>query len=59
MRRIKKQQMDRYQWHRWFAWFPVDVESEHLIERVWWEDVERRMVGARGGDYWEYRDLTN
>jgi hypothetical protein len=44
-----------YQWHRWFAWHPVEIETKHLRESVWLETVERRKVDTYGGSHWEYR----
>ncbi len=44
-----------YQWHSWFAWFPVEIETTHLREKVWLETIERRKAESFGGSYWEYR----
>lgn len=41
-------------WHRWFAWFPVQVGNT----RVWWETVWRRdssACPALVGRFWVYR----
>jgi hypothetical protein len=43
--------LDMYEWHRWFAWFPVEIEGR----RHWLETVERRWYGCHGGDCTEYR----
>jgi hypothetical protein len=29
---------DPKEWHRWFAWHPVEVDGM----QVWWERIERR-----------------
>jgi len=38
MRKILK---NKKEWHSWFAWHPVIVESHNLKILVWWEYVER------------------
>jgi len=48
--------MNRYIWHRGFAWYPVCANGR----RVWLRWVETRIVGhvAPNGDLteaWEYR----
>lgn len=49
------EEFDRYQWHKWFAWYPVKV-GEAV---VWLETVECRrvpaMVGTGDMDGVEYR----
>lgn len=52
-----KRPINRYHWHDWFAWFPVNVEGPRPGTRCWcWlETIERRRVGAYAGDFWEYR----
>lgn len=49
---------DPYQWHPWWAWFPVQVDSGNCVDpryryrvTVWGEKVERRYAGL----YWSYR----
>ena len=50
---------DTTQWHRWFAWWPIEFVGSHLLWLAW---VERRAV--RGFDglgehlIWQYRELT-
>lgn len=39
MRWRAKPFVDLWQWHRWYAWYPVRVENEW----VWREWVERRL----------------
>ena len=57
---------DRHQWHRWLAWYPVDVSYEEdnalWIRWAWLETVERRDIdswddGYGIGPLWEYRAL--
>jgi hypothetical protein len=46
--------LDEYQWHRWFAWHPVQCGDT----RVWWEWVERKDTSAcqaMVGHFWIYR----
>lgn len=58
MRLFFKAPRDTYQWHRWFAWFPIfDRWADNKVTMVWGEAIERRRVGAYGGDYWEYRPM--
>jgi hypothetical protein len=47
-----------YEWHRWFAWFPVTIDRNG--NRVWLETIERRYLGKtqlRDFETWEYRIL--
>jgi hypothetical protein len=39
-------------WVRWFAWYPVTVNTG---ERVWWESVERRRFESAWVTYYLYR----
>lgn len=42
-------------WHRWFAWFPVNV-SDNMPEPVWLKTVERKRVNYPDGYwFWTYR----
>lgn len=47
---------DKYQWHAWFAWFPVEIADGHWR---WLERVERKLCDHYnfyiGGTYWKYR----
>lgn len=60
--------MNRYDWQRWFAWYPVVVDAYEVNEivngkmryRVRFRWVERRIRGevAPNGDltdWWQYR----
>lgn len=41
---------DKWQWHRWYAWYPVKVNER---EYRWLEYVLRRRNGERfSGIYW-------
>jgi len=45
------------EWHRWFAWYPVQIDER---ECRWWEYVERRGMYFVGWDpfwIWEYRAI--
>jgi thiosulfate reductase cytochrome b subunit len=44
---------DHYEWHRWFAWFPVKTE----VWWVWLEHVDRCRFAHRAGGWWEYREV--
>lgn len=38
-------------WHKWFAWYPVEIDG-----RVYWlECLERKRAYGWAGCYWEYR----
>ncbi len=34
------EEFDPYQWHEWFAWYPVKIG----LATVWLEVVERRFI---------------
>ena len=45
-----------YEWHPWFAWYPVEIKTKKIgntmyRNKLWLESVYRRSVV--GG--WEYR----
>lgn len=42
----------KFNWHKWFAWFPVGIGDNKMI---WWEKVERRKQGNQECIYWEYK----
>lgn len=56
--------VDKTNWHRWFAWFPVKARNEKLNcdELVWLEYVlrkkEDRMHPIGAGDYTIYKYQT-
>lgn len=40
----------KYEWHEWFAWYPIWVTTGHCKEtRVWLEKVQRKYVSTYGG----------
>lgn len=44
------------EWHRWFAWHPVELQDYHW---TWLEVVERKLDGY-SIDYvscWSYREI--
>ena len=52
--------VDPSKWHRWFAWYPVEVPGpcQHKAFHIWWTWVERRGIPCPPMDwYWEYRPL--
>lgn len=55
--RWKHKTFDQYEWHQWFAWYPVVVECEW----VWLERVERRASRrAYPGEIdYEYKHVDN
>lgn len=42
---------NKYQWHKWFAWYPMAF-GPHI---VWLKVIQRRLVQDYRGDYWVYR----
>ena len=42
-------------WHRWFAWYPVEVGDS----TVWLEFVERKGTWCYDGLEWAYREIKN
>jgi hypothetical protein len=41
--------MDRFEWHRWFAWRPVVIgRNGNYREWVWWEWIERKVEDEIG-----------
>jgi hypothetical protein len=41
----------RWEWHRWWAWYPVKVDNQY----VWLEYVYRKAVTVSYGTDYEYR----
>lgn len=56
LRRYHRRGYHLDQWHRWFAWYPVNVGCDRV---VWLETVERRQVGEDDGLHWQYRELVD
>lgn len=49
-RRAKEQA--KYEWHRWFAWYPVQVYCDQYYWLCW---IERKRVSSvLERDYWFY-----
>lgn len=47
--------MARYEWHPWFAWYPVTMHDDSF-ECRWLVWVQRRMMPAMYySDYWVYK----
>lgn len=57
MRKVTKDK-DLYEWHEWFAWYPIWVSTGHLTG-VWvfWEKVQRRRVMSYAGVDTHIRNL--
>ena len=56
-----QKQREKYQWHRWFAWFPVELGGDGSGRWVWLETVARKCyTGGHGPeDVWfEYNTLS-
>lgn len=49
-----------FEWHRWFAWYPVDVGTR----RVWLRTIMRRKQVNKSMNftadiyYWEYKLIS-
>jgi hypothetical protein len=55
---------DLFEWHRWFAWYPVQLIREYNVGEIhtrwaWFEWVEKRWRGSWGGIYTEYREIRS
>ncbi len=56
---------DPREWHRWFAWYPIDIQTPYsTVDRreyqwVWLETIERKKVPLNDASepvyYWIYR----
>ena len=60
MKFFKKPEVDLWDWHRWFAWYPVVIWDEEQEREfyVWLETVERKRDGPAlryGGWKMKYR----
>lgn len=57
--------INKYQWHRWFAWFPIRTLmngrdgyfKSYQFYWVWLENVDRKRAYIRNqrGNFWDYR----
>jgi hypothetical protein len=46
------------QWHPWFAWRPIRVDSKHCVWLEWMERKGRENTGYGGPwMYWDYREI--
>lgn len=49
---------NEYEWHEWFAWYPIWVKTGNFMETcIWMERVQRRFKNGYIGDYTEIRNL--
>lgn len=59
--RWQKRDQKIFTWHKWFAWYPIDMgttdhdNNYYFTKVVWLETVERRAKGYWSGFNWEYR----
>lgn len=57
---FKRRSPRHIKWHRWFAWFPVNISDDEV---AWLQYVERRaelLVGFDGGYWrWDYRAMID
>jgi len=47
-------------WHKWFAWYPVEVMTQVTDTKVfetivWLSYIERKLNQTAYDDWWEYR----
>lgn len=50
MRILLKPELNKYEWHKWFAWYPVIVKNDSGPDIfIWLEYVERKLVVAYRG----------
>lgn len=49
MRRATKRK-DMYEWHEWFAWYPIWVNTGRCKGTwIFWEKVQRKRQGSYAG----------
>lgn len=63
--RWSQNKTNEFKWHRWFAWYPVQVplfeeysdQDVYKYEWVWLEEVERQYfyTSSQGDGDWYYR----
>lgn len=46
---------DLREWHRWFAWYPVEFEENGKRYRVWLEFLDRKLTFTSQDTWPEYR----
>jgi hypothetical protein len=51
--------VDRFEWRRYFVWFPSRLYINGLPYRVWLETVERREIPDAYSTSFEYRFIEN
>ena len=56
MRWTTKEPKDKSEWHRWFAWHPVQLTGTRTW--VWREYVERKQESDWWETFWAYQDIT-
>lgn len=46
----------QFDWHDWFAWYPLYINNDDVRALVFWETVQRRRIMSSGRTFcWEYR----
>lgn len=49
--RLNEKWKDKYEWHQWFAWYPIWIHTGHCKGTwVFWEKVERKKALNACGD---------
>jgi hypothetical protein len=46
--------MDKWQWHQWFAWYPVRLDDTGKY--AWLRTIKRKQELNWGGSHWEYKE---
>lgn len=56
--RAKDSYLDKYEWHEWFAWFPIYVQTGRCKGTwIFWERVQRRYINTYCGTDINIRNL--
>lgn len=54
----RKARLEKMDWHRWFAWYPVLAKRDDEYVWVWLESVMRLCCWAQGWPAHKYRTLV-
>jgi hypothetical protein len=46
-----------FDWHTWFAWYPVCMLEDGLEKIIWLQVIERKASTGIGGIFYNYREL--
>lgn len=66
MRFKPKKPYNKYEWNKWFAWYPINVKCDGVKVKVWLETIERKLTkdfilpnfispNVLWLEHWEYR----